>query len=147
MSMQQLLLENQLCHRLYMASNLVTRAYRPLLATLDLTYPQYVVMMALWQEDNITVNELQKRTRIDSGALTLILKKMQQKSLLSLEPQPQDRRCKAVRLTSTGNNLKRQAEDIPQQVLCQFPGMTEQKLSQLKHLLDDVLLTAEAKHD
>ena len=74
MSFEQLKLKNQLCHRLYMASNSIARAYRAPLAEINLTYPQYVVMMALWEEDKITISDLIERTAIDGSALTQILK-------------------------------------------------------------------------
>jgi MarR family transcriptional regulator, organic hydroperoxide resistance regulator len=140
MNEQQLLLENQLCHRLYMASNLITRSYRPLLDNLDLTYPQYLVMMALWQEDDITVNVLQQRTQIDSGALTLVLKKMQDKSLLITEIARTDKRKKHVLLTQAGRALKRKAKDIPEKMRCAFPDVSADELEQLKQLLDKLLL-------
>ncbi|KKM18622.1 hypothetical protein LCGC14_1663810, partial [marine sediment metagenome] len=82
MKYPQLKLDNQLCHRLYMASNSVVRAYRDALNALELTYPQYVVMMALWEEDKITIAQLLKKTAIDGGAMTQILKKMTDKQLL-----------------------------------------------------------------
>ena len=77
MSINQLKLKNQLCHRLYMASNSIVRAYRELLSVLNITYPQYVVMMALWEQDKITIAQLVEKTAIDGGAMTQILKKIQ----------------------------------------------------------------------
>ena len=71
-------LESQLCHRFYTLSNAFTRAYRPMLKSLDITYPQYVVMMALWEQSNVTIAELLDKTVIDGGAMTLILKKLEQ---------------------------------------------------------------------
>lgn len=72
-------LENQLCHRFYTLSNAFTRAYRPLLKTLDITYPQYVTLMALWENDDITIANLLEVTDIDGGAMSLILKKLEAK--------------------------------------------------------------------
>ncbi len=74
MSINQLKLKNQLCHRLYMASNSIVRAYREPLRELNLTYPQYIVMMALWEQDEITIAELVEKTAIDGGAMTQILR-------------------------------------------------------------------------
>ncbi|XOV79716.1 MAG: MarR family winged helix-turn-helix transcriptional regulator [Aestuariibacter sp.] len=139
MNKQQLLLENQLCHRLYMANNTITRSYRPLLEQLDLTYPQYLVMMALWQEDNVTVTQLQKRTQIDSGALTLILKKMQEKTLLRTEGLATDKRKKHVMLTQNGRALQAEAAAIPETMRCQYPQLLDDDLEQLKGLLDKLL--------
>ena len=84
MSFENLQLKNQLCHRLYMASNNIARAYREPLQALNLTYPQYVVMMALWEKDGITIAQLIEQTAIDGGAMTQILKKMADKSLLAI---------------------------------------------------------------
>ncbi|MFT7195242.1 MAG: DNA-binding MarR family transcriptional regulator, partial [Rheinheimera aquimaris] len=75
-------LEQQLCFALYSASNAVVRLYRPLLQPFDLTYPQYVVMLALWQQDNISLGELSGKTLFDSGALTPLVKKLEQKGWL-----------------------------------------------------------------
>ncbi|MGO3820149.1 MAG: MarR family winged helix-turn-helix transcriptional regulator, partial [Vibrio casei] len=80
----QLKLDNQICHRLYMASNALTRTYREMLSELDLTYPQYVVMMALWEQDNISITKLLEKTAIDGSAMTQILKKMSDKGLLNI---------------------------------------------------------------
>ncbi len=73
-------LENQLCHRFYTLSNAFTRAYRPLLKALDITYPQYVTLMALWETDDITIAELLEKTVIDGGAMSLILKKLKKRA-------------------------------------------------------------------
>ncbi len=81
MSYEQLKLKNQLCHRLYMASNSIARAYREPLSELNITYPQYVVMMALWEQDEVTIAELVAKTAIDGGAMTQILKKMSEEIL------------------------------------------------------------------
>ena len=75
MTFNQLQLKNQLCHRLYMASNSIVRAYREPLSDLNITYPQYVVMMALWEQDKVTIAELVKKTAIDGGAMTQILRR------------------------------------------------------------------------
>ena len=74
---QKLKLENQICHSLYSATNALVRAYRPLLEKIELTYPQYLVMLALWQEDRVMIKNLVERTRFDAGTLTPILKRLQ----------------------------------------------------------------------
>lgn len=99
-------LENQLCHRFYTLSNAFTRAYRPLLKALDITYPQYVTLMALWESDNITIAELLDRTSIDGGAMSLILKKLEDKTYLRVVKDEQDKRVKRVCLTNTGKQKK-----------------------------------------
>lgn len=132
----QLLLKNQLCHRLYKASNLVIRAYRPLLEPLELTYPQYLVMLALWEEQNLTMSDVIQRTSIDAGALTLIVKKLDEKALLKIESEPEDKRKKRLFLTAKGIDMATLAATIPDKVLCQFANMEQSELTELARLLD-----------
>lgn len=132
----QLALSNQICHRFYIATNAITRAYKPYLKQLDITYPQYLVLMALWQQDDIEVGQIQQQTKIDSGALTLILKKLVQKGLLQLLSSKQDKRVKLVKLTAAGAKMEIQAENIPQQLRCQFPELSDTEVAQLSVLLD-----------
>ena len=129
-------LENQLCHRFYTLSNAFTRAYRPLLRELDITYPQYVTLMALWETNNITIAELLERTAIDGGAMTLILKKLEDKQFLSIKKDESDKRVKRVVLTSKGIEQKQVAENVPKQMLCKLHGMSQEESIQLRHLLD-----------
>ena len=73
-------LDRQICHSLYSASNALVRAYRPLLEGIDLTYPQYVVMMSLWQRDKVSISDLARHTRFDAGTLSPIVKRLQKKA-------------------------------------------------------------------
>lgn len=139
MLFEQLKLKNQLCHRLYMASNSIARAYRTPLAEINLTYPQYVVMMALWEEDKITISELIERTAIDGSALTQILKKMVEKSLLEISKDEQDKRKRFIKLSLKGQGLKQQAADIPSKIHCQFSSIDSIKAEQLMKMLDLVI--------
>jgi len=129
-------LENQLCHRFYTLSNAFTRAYRPLLKTLDITYPQYVTLMALWENDGMTIAELLARTAIDGGAMSLMLKKLESKGFLQVIKDEHDKRAKRVMLTERGKEAKATAEHVPQQMLCKLQGMTAEESYQLKSLLD-----------
>ena len=139
MSFEQLKLKNQLCHRLYMASNSIARAYREPLGELNLTYPQYVVMMALWEQDEVTIAELIDKTAIDGGALTQILKKMTDKSLLNVIKDEHDKRKRLVQLTRTGQSLKLKAADIPKRIFCKFDSIDTTQAQQLMQLLDLVV--------
>jgi len=149
MNYDQLKLDKQLCHRLYMASNGIVRTYRPLLDALNLTYPQYVVMMALWEQDGITIQTLLENTAIDGGAMTLILKKMKDKELLSITKNDQDKRKKLIHLLPNGHALKNKAVDIPDNVKCAFPNIEKAEVMQLITLLDllcaDLNATAEVE--
>ena len=139
MSINQLKLKNQLCHRLYVASNSIVRAYRELLSDLNLTYPQYVVMMALWEQDKITIAELVEKTAIDGGAMTQILKKMADKSLLIIVKDQQDKRKRLVQLTQQGQALKIEAVNIPNKISCKFNSIDSEQVKQLMQLLDLVV--------
>ena len=139
MPFDQLKLKNQLCHRLYMASNSIARAYREPLQALNITYPQYVVMMALWEQDGITIAELVATTAIDGGAMTQILKKMADKGLLEVIKGEQDKRKRLVQLTAEGQALKKKALNIPKQIACKFTRIDSGQVQQLMQLLDLVV--------
>lgn len=113
----QLLLRNQLCHSLYSASNAMVRAYRPLLAPLGLTYPQYLVMLALWEHDTLAlrvpIKQLVEDTRLDPGTLTPILKRLEHKALILRCKGVADERQWLIGLTPDGRSLREPAEDIP----------------------------------
>lgn len=129
-------LKNQLCHRLYVVSNAITRAYRPFLLHLNLTYPQYIVMMGLWEKDHVEVSQLQQQTLIDSGALTLILKKLQEKGLLQLLPCTADKRKKHIVLTHKGQQLKQQALQYLEQRDCHVQRIKPEEIEALNAMLD-----------
>ncbi|WP_027696632.1 MarR family winged helix-turn-helix transcriptional regulator [Vibrio litoralis] len=135
----QLKLDNQICHRLYMASNGLTRTYRDSLADLNLTYPQYVVMMALWEKDGISITALLEKTSIDGSAMTQILKKMGDKQLLNIVKDEQDKRKRVVKLTGEGQKLQSKAAKIPEHIRCQFPSLDDGEAQLLVQLLDKVI--------
>jgi DNA-binding MarR family transcriptional regulator len=112
-----LALDNQLCFALYSTSLAMTKLYKPLLAPLGLTYPQYIVMLALWEEDGQTVSALGERLALDSGTLTPLLKRLQAQGALSRERDAEDERRVIVRLTPTGRRLKTQARKVPPQIV------------------------------
>ncbi len=139
-----LYLENQLCHRVYVASNLLTRIYRPLLAEMDLTYPQYLIMLALWEKDRVTILDILERTKIDGGSLSLILKKLVAKKLLEVECSSEDKRKKVVSLTRKARNLKDRALEVNHKLRCRFGGIFDEQQSrnfiELMDLLNDSML-------
>ena len=111
-----LALDKQLCFALYSASLAMTKVYKPLLAPLGLTYPQYLVMLALWEDDAQSVSNLGARLALDSGTLTPLLKRLEAQGQLSRERDAQDERRVIVRLTAAGRKLKLQARRIPQAI-------------------------------
>jgi DNA-binding MarR family transcriptional regulator len=106
-------LDNQLCFALYSASLAMTKLYKPLLAALDLTYPQYLVMLVLWEGDGLMVSELGARLFLDSGTLTPLLKRLQTAGLVSRIRAVDDERRVHITLTPAGRKLKARAATIP----------------------------------
>ena len=137
--MTSLKLENQLCHRLYVASNAIIRAYRPILDKMDITYPQYIVLLALWETNAVDIGTLKNKTKIDGGALTLILQKMQKKRLIELIPDKRDRRSKIVSLTERGAGLKQEAQHIPKKLACMLPNIEPDHVDAMKDTLDTLI--------
>jgi len=111
-------LDAQLCFALYSSSLMLTKLYRPVLAPLGLTYPQYLVLLALWETDRIAVGELGARLYLDSGTLTPLLKRMETAGLLTRMRATDDERRVIVTLTAAGRGLRRKAEGVPEQVAC-----------------------------
>jgi MarR family transcriptional regulator, organic hydroperoxide resistance regulator len=106
-------LDEQLCFALYAASRRMTAAYRPLLDALDLTYPQYLVMLVLWERDQLTVSALGDRLQLDSGTLTPLLKRLEQSGLLKRQRRSDDERVVEITLTDSGRALHEHATSIP----------------------------------
>ena len=131
------MLDNQLCFSLYSASLAMTRLYQPLLAQLGLTYPQYLAMLVLWEQDGITVSELGERLYLDSGTLTPLLKRLEASGHIRRARDAQDERRVRIALTPQGLGLRDQAERIPHCVLessqCTLPELVA-LTSQLKTL-------------
>jgi DNA-binding MarR family transcriptional regulator len=113
-----LALENQLCFALYSASLAMTKTYKPLLDKIGLTYPQYLVMLVLWQEEDLLVKSIGEKLFLDSGTLTPLLKRLEASGLILRTRDLQDERQVRITLTREGRALKRRAQDIPSQVLC-----------------------------
>jgi len=111
-----LALDKQLCFALYSASLAMTKVYKPLLAPLGLTYPQYLVMLALWEEDAQSVSQLGEKLALDSGTLTPLLKRLQAQGQLSRERDAEDERRVIVRLSDAGRHLKIAARSVPRAI-------------------------------
>ena len=109
-------LENQLCFPLYAASNAIIRKYRPLLKELDLTYTQYITMMALWEKDFVTVKELGESLFLDSGTLTPVLQKLEMKGYIERDRFEEDERVLVISLTEKGEKIKEKAVNVPKEL-------------------------------
>ena len=111
-------LDSQLCFALYSSSLAMTKLYKPLLAPLGLTYPQYLVLLVLWEQDGQTVSALGERLSLDSGTLTPLLKRMEQAELLTRARDALDERRVLVHLSAKGRGLKAPARKIPETLAC-----------------------------
>ena len=135
----QLHLDNQLCFRLYSLSRKITQAYGPLLRPLGLTYPQYLVFMVLWQQEEqgnsrIPVKVLSESLLLDTGTLTPLLKRLEQNGLVRRERSSEDERIVLISLTGDGMELREQAKDIPGQLLC-ATGVDQGQAAELRDTL------------
>ena len=125
-----LLIDDQLCFALYAASRAMTGRYRPLLDELDLTYPQYIVMLVLWEEGTITVNQLGRRLQLDSGTLSPLLKRLESAGFVTRRRRVEDERSVEIGLTETGLRLRERAEAVPE-ALCELVGLSYQERAEL----------------
>ena len=135
---EQLLLNNQVCFPLHSAANAIIRAYRPLLDELALTYPQYLVMMVMWEKDGISVKELGTRLYLDSGTLTPLLKRLEMKGFIERSRSETDERVRVLSLSNKGKNLKERARLIPSAMSCKV-SLEVDELITLKTLCEKVL--------
>jgi len=133
-----LLLENQLCFPLYAASRLVTRLYQPLLEPLGLTYPQYIVLMILWEESPCAVSRIGERAQLASNTLTPLLKRLEQLGLVTRQRSSIDERVVQIGLTEAGLTLREQCACIPQALFAKIGYPPEEALA-LKAQLDGLL--------
>ncbi|WP_079710177.1 MarR family winged helix-turn-helix transcriptional regulator [Paraliobacillus ryukyuensis] len=117
MTDQMIKLEDQICFALYATTREMTKRYRPLLEELNITYPQYLVLLVLWEQDGITVKELGSRLYLDSGTLTPMLKRMADNDLIERKRSAEDERKVVVTLTETGKKAKEDAACIPARLL------------------------------
>lgn len=109
-------LENQICFPLYACSKEIVKKYTPFLEEIDLTYTQYITMLVMWEKEQITVKELGKLLYLDSGTLTPVLKKLEQKGYVTRSRDEHDERVLNVTLTKEGEDLKEKAVEIPARI-------------------------------
>lgn len=145
-----LLLDRQLCFKLYAASRAVTRAYKPMLSQLGLTYPQYLVLLVLWEwhvqaPAAPTVKALGERLLLDSGTLTPLLKRLEQLQLVQRRRSAEDEREVHLALTSQGLALREQAWPLKEQLLCEY-GSELEEIEALQQRLDLLLTRLRGAH-
>lgn len=137
--MQDLLkLDQQLCFPIYLLSKEITALYRPLLDDLDLTYPQYLVMIVLWEHGSLYVGEIGERLHLDSGTLTPLLKRLESKQIVSRARGTSDERIVEISLTEKGQSLKEKASCIPMQLMEQI-NISKEEQESFKHIIQKIL--------
>lgn len=138
MEFDTLKLENQLCFPLYSASREVVKKYRPYLSEIGLTYTQYITMMVMWEEKEITVKELGEKLFLDSGTMTPVLKSLEKKSLVARNRSEIDERSVIVKITEKGEELKEIAKEIPLKI-ASCVGLMPEEAKELYQLLYKIL--------
>jgi len=135
----QLKLSNQICFPIYTVSRLITKAYKPYLNKMGVTYPQYLVLMVLWENDGLTVNQISKKLLLDTNTLSPLLKRMEKMELLQRNRSSKDERSVIVQITEKGKQLKTLAKPIPENLI--KPMLTEnismENVIQLKDMLNE----------
>jgi MarR family transcriptional regulator, organic hydroperoxide resistance regulator len=135
-------LDDQLCFALYNASRAMTGAYAPILADLELTYPQYLVMLVLWEADGQRVSAIGDRLQLDSATLTPLLKRLEARALVARRRSSEDERVVEVFLTAAGKRMKKKAEAVPACILA-CAGLSIRELVALRTQLES--LTAQLR--
>lgn len=141
-----LALDKQLCFRIYSLNKTMTKLYAPLLKSIGLTYPQYLVMLVLWEANNsgVPVKHLSERLDLDTGTLSPLLKRMDHAELVSRVRSQSDERSVTITLTQKGKALREEAACIPEKLFHQT-GMSVEELSDIQGKLDMLLATARSK--
>lgn len=149
MTHEEFKLDNQLCFRLYTASRLLTQAYHPLLSEHGLTYPQYLVLLVLWEKDAQPVNDIAKRLFLETNTVTPLLQRMEKEGILIRKKGEKDARQMIVSLTGKGIELKNQLAAVPatvgNAVICD--SVTSETMPELFRMLDDIIGRLNAPKD
>ena len=145
---EEFLLDNQLCFRLYTASRLLTQAYHPLLSEQGLTYPQYLVLLVLWEKDAQPVNDIAKRLFLETNTVTPLLQRMEKSGILTRAKGKKDARQMIVSLTRKGKELQNKLANVPftvgNAVMCE--SVTPETAPDLFRMLDDIVLRLSGAH-
>jgi DNA-binding MarR family transcriptional regulator len=141
MAFEQLKLKHQLCFPIYAASRLIIREYQPHLEKLGITYPQYLVLMVLWETDGIAVNEIAQKLILNTNTITPLLKRLESQGIVTRRRAEDDERKVIVKLTSEGKALKTNAASIPEKLVAGIvsAGMNLEELGSLKDNLYEII--------
>lgn len=146
MPYEQLKLDNQLCFRLYTASRLVTAGYTPFFKEFGITYPQYLVLMVLWETDKVTVSEITERLKLETNTVTPLLQRMEKQGLILRSKGKVDTRQRIVSLSEAGKQLEERIKEVPNCLARGIVdgGMTIEELTTLVPLLDKFIAVVTA---
>ncbi|MED1467064.1 MarR family transcriptional regulator [Bacillus salipaludis] len=144
MENNQLKLENQICFKIYSAEREITKLYRNLLEELGVTYPQYLVLLVLWEGKSVTVKELGQKLFLDSGTLSPMLKRMEGNNLIERRRSLEDERTVIISLTKKGEELKDKAQCIPSKLLENL-SIDMKELNKLNQTLSSILNSIQQK--
>ena len=141
MKYEQLKLSNQICFPAYAASRLIIREYKPYLEKLGITYPQYLVLLVLWETNGVTVNEIARRLILNTNTITPLLKRMETDGIISRKQSESDERKIIVKLTVKGKVMMRKASKIPDKLVKGLvnKGITVDELVELRNMLNPFL--------
>lgn len=141
MNDEHLKLDNQICFPIYASSRLITKLYQPLLNQLGVTYPQYLVLLVLWEQDNVPVKTISEKLILESNTLTPLLKRMEKNEILKRERSKTDERIVMIKLTEKGLTLKESAQCVPTELLGQIQkeNIDFDSLLELKKSLNSIL--------
>ena len=137
---KNLLLNHQLCYALYAATNSIIRIYRKRLSTVGLTYPQYLVMLVLWEKDGLSINQLAQKLKLDAPTISPILKRLQSYKLIKKERDKSDERRTFIYLTKDGLGLEHSVADLQKQVACKT-GLNDKEFYELRDTLNQLTET------
>jgi DNA-binding MarR family transcriptional regulator len=139
MDSPQLKLSNQICFPLYSVSRLITKAYKPYLDKMGLTYPQYLVLMVLWENDGLTVNQISEKLLLNTNTLSPLLKRMEKMEILKRNRSSEDERSVIVQITEKGKQLKTLAMPIPENLIKTLltENISMENVIQLKDMLNE----------
>lgn len=146
---KQLQLSSQICFPLYTASRLITKAYKPYLDALGVTYPQYLVLMVLWENDGLSVNQITEKLLLNTNTISPLLKRMEKMELLKRNRSSEDERSVIVELTESGKKLKTEALPIPEKLFNELisNNIKIEDMLKLKDILSELILALTNKSD
>lgn len=141
MAYEQMKLDNQVCFRLYTAARLVTQCYTPFFKELGITYPQYLVLMVLWEKDNRVINEITECLKLETNTVTPLLQRMEKQGLIIRTKGAVDSRQRIISLTKEGKQMEERAKGIPECLVTNLAnkGLSIDELTALAPLLDKLI--------